>query len=567
LPDAKTLRPKLYHLYRDPSVSDDLNAPAQPHQALPKLVKDAYTILGADWREAQKDWARNGHHSPPVMLTVCNRTETAARIEHYFNSGDAVWPEMRAPEKTLRVDSKVLEKAEIGEAATADKAYAARLQEIVRNSGLPVTRQEQLLALKKEQLLREIVDTVGKRGGGGQGLQKVISVAMLSEGWDAKNVTHIMGLRAFTSQLLCEQVIGRGLRRVSYGTDENGLFEPEYVNVFGVPLSIVENMDDSGEAPPPPKPTTQIEVLIDRSDFEITWPNILRIETVVRPTLVINWERVSTLTLDPASTPISADVAPALGGAADMSKVVAIDLEKLPDGFRLQRSIFVAARKAFATLEGQFKGAPDYLVLQLIRIVEQFLTSDRMVIPSLFHSDPLRKRILIALNIDLIVQHLLEFTKEQNTESLEPVYDEDRPVGRTGDMRTWFTAKPARPAEKSHISHVVGDAAWEQYAANIFEKSSDVTSFAKNDHLGFEVFYLWGGSRRRYIPDFLVRMANGKTLVLEIKGQDSPQNRAKREALGEWIAAVNSVGGFGTWCWDLAFSPAAVHDIIAKHGV
>jgi type III restriction enzyme len=287
----------------------------------------------------------------------------------------------------------------------------------------------------------------------------------------------------------------------------------------------------------------------------------------VRPTLVINWERVSTLTLDPASTPISADVAPALGGAADMSKVVAIDLEKLPDGFRLQRSIFVAARKAFATLEGQFKGAPDYLVLQLIRIVEQFLTSDRMVIPSLFHSDPLRKRILIALNIDLIVQHLLEFTKEQNTESLEPVYDEDRPVGRTGDMRTWFTAKPARPAEKSHISHVVGDAAWEQYAANIFEKSSDVTSFAKNDHLGFEVFYLWGGSRRRYIPDFLVRMANGKTLVLEIKGQDSPQNRAKREALGEWIAAVNSVGGFGTWCWDLAFSPAAVHDIIAKHGV
>ena len=90
-------------------------------------------------------------------------------------------------------------------------------------------------------------------------------------------------------------------------------------------------------------------------------------------------------------------------------------------------------------------------------------------------------------------------------------------------------------------------------------------SYAKNDHLGFQVFYLWGGSRRRYIPDFLVRLSNGKTLVLEIKGEDSPQNRAKRDALGEWVAAVNSVGGFGRWCCDVAFEPAKIQDIIAKH--
>ena len=109
--------------------------------------------------------------------------------------------------------------------------------------------------MKKEELLREIVDNVGKRGGAGQNLQKVISVAMLSEGWDAKNVTHIMGLRAFTSQLLCEQVIGRGLRRVGYDKDDDGLFLPEYVNVFGVPLSIYEP-GEGGEAPPPPKPST-----------------------------------------------------------------------------------------------------------------------------------------------------------------------------------------------------------------------------------------------------------------------------------------------------------------------
>lgn len=177
------------------------------------------------------------------MLTVCNRTETAARIEHYFNQGNAEWPELQAPQQTLRVDSKVLEKAEIGETTSSDKNYEERLKAIIQAADLPATVKNQLLAMKKEELLREIVDNVGKRCAAGQDLQNVISVAMLSEGWDAKNVTHIMGLRAFTSQLLCEQVIGRGLRRVSYDTDDAGLFLPEYVNVFGVPLSI----QDPGE--------------------------------------------------------------------------------------------------------------------------------------------------------------------------------------------------------------------------------------------------------------------------------------------------------------------------------
>lgn len=252
LPDARTLRSKLYHIYRDPSVSEDLNRKATPEEPLPKLVQDAYTLLAADWRDTRQEWVAAGF-TPPVMLTVCNRTETAARIENYLNKGDAHWPELHSPAQTLRVDSKVLEKAEIGETSAADKGYEARLTAIVEGSGLPDTKQARLFDLKKEDLLREIVDTVGKRGGAGQNLQSVISVAMLSEGWDAKTVTHIMGLRAFTSQLLCEQVIGRGLRRVTYDTDEKGLFRPEYVNVFGVPLSIAEEVGAAGEAPPPPR--------------------------------------------------------------------------------------------------------------------------------------------------------------------------------------------------------------------------------------------------------------------------------------------------------------------------
>ena len=565
LPDAKTYRSKLYHIYRDAEVADDLNRKAESHETLPKLIQDAYTLLGADWREALRQWQDAGHPSPPVMLTVCNRTETAARIEHYFRNGDTHWPELHQPERTLRVDSKVLDKAEIGESSGSDKSYEETLKAIVKAANIPETRKERLLGLKKEELLREIVDTVGKRGAAGQDLQKVISVAMLSEGWDAKNVTHIMGLRAFTSQLLCEQVIGRGLRRVSYETDENGLFLPEYVNIFGVPLSIFQVGDDGGPPPPPPKPSTQIEALPERTGLEIRWPNILRIDTVVKQVLTVDWSCVELLTLDPTRTPISAELAPALGGAADLSKAHTIDLEQLPEGFRLQRLVFQAARKAFETLQGRFTGGRDFLVFQLIRLVEQFFESDRMHIPSLYHQDPLRKRILFALNIDLIVQHLLRYVTEQNQERLEPVFDEEAPIGSTAYMRTWYTTKVCHPTRRSQISHMVADSSWEQYAANLFDQSGKVTAYAKNDHLGFHVWYLWNGVRRRFIPDFLVRLNNGKTMVLEIKGEDSEQNKAKREALKQWIQAVNERGGFGVWCCDVAFVPAQMQDIVARH--
>lgn len=565
LPDAKSLRSKLYHIYRDASVSEDLNrAKAEPHEALPRLVQDAYTLLGADWRETRKAWREAGHVSPPVMLTVCNRTETAARVERYFNSGDAHWPELQAPTRTLRVDSKVLEKAELGEAAASDKDYDARLKEIVETAAIPDTRKQRLLAMKKEELLREIVDNVGKRGAAGQDLQNVISVAMLSEGWDAKNVTHIMGLRAFTSQLLCEQVVGRGLRRVSYDTDDDGLFLPEYVNVFGVPLSISET-GEAGEAPPPPKPTTQIEVNPERAHLEIRWPNVLRVETLVTPQLTVDWEQVPPLALDPSTTPISAELAPALGGAADVGNITAIDLEKLPDGFRLQRLVFQATRKAFAELQHGFSGTPEYLAAQLVRIVEAFLASDGLEVPSLFHSDPLRRRILIALNIDLVVQHVLARVTEQNTQQLTPVFDEENPIGSTGQMRTWYTTKPPVSTQKSHVSHLVGDSSWEGYAANVLETRDEVLAYAKNDHLGFQVYYMWAGSRRRYLPDFLVRLRDGTLLALEVKGTDSPQNKAKREALDEWVKAVNAAGGFGRWAWDVAFRPEDVRDVITRH--
>lgn len=565
LANAQTYRPKLYHLYNEAEVREDINRPAEPHEPLPDLVQKAYALLAYDWRETARQWDEAGHEIPPVMLTVCNRTETAARIENFFNSGDCLIPETQDPDKTLRVDSKVLEKAERGESVTRDKDYAVRLEAIIRASGLPDDRREELLKEKQEVQLRSIVDTVGKRGKPGQNLQKVISVAMLSEGWDAANVTHIMGLRAFTSQLLCEQVIGRGLRRVAYERDEQGLFLPEYVNIFGVPLSIFQDVGEGGEPPPPPKPSTQIEVVPGRNSYEIRWPNVLRVESVLRPTLVMDWEKVEPLSLDPMQTPIHAEIAPALTGYAILSKASEIDLEKAAGEFRLQNLIFRAARKLYLQSADTFTGPKQYLAVQLIKIVEEFLTSNNLHIPSLWHQDPMRRRILIALNMDTVVGHVSRFVHLQNTEKLAVCFDQENPIGSTGFMRTWYTTKHCFPTFKSQISHVVYDSTWEKAVADLCEREEKVQSWAKNDHLNLKIRYLYRGASRNFIPDYLIRFTNGKTLVLEVKGQDSEQNKAKRASMQTWIEAINEQGGFGKWCFEVVLEPSRIRDMVMAH--
>jgi len=263
---------------------------------------------------------------------------------------------------------------------------------------------------------------------------------------------------------------------------------------------------------------------------------------------------------------IRAEIAPALGGAADWDHVSVIDLEKLPEEFRLQRVVFKAAQRAFDRIEGRFTGRREYLLFQLVRLVEQFLGSKHIEIPSLFHQDPLRTRILFALHIDPIVDHLEGLIQQQNTLRLEPVFDSERPIGSTREMRTWYTTRICEPTKHSQVSHIVVDSGWERYAADILEGHAQVAAWAKNDHLGFQVLYLWGGSKRKFVPDFLIRYKSGKTLVLEIKGVDSDQDKAKRAALAQWVNAVNAHGGFGTWAADAVVAEAAgVQDVIGMH--
>ena len=318
LPDASTYKSKLYHIYAATDengnrIRDDLNRDADPHEALPQLVLNAYYLLGTDWLDWRSRWEAAKHPVPPVMMTVVNRIETAERIKHAIDHGDILLPELCEPGKTLQIDSEALGKAEAQDEAIAlggnggddddDPGPAKKL-----------TKAEQA------ELMRRMVDTVGKPGEPGAHIQHVISVAMLSEGWDAKTVTHIMGLRAFTSQLLCEQVVGRGLRRTNYdiesapiGEDEKPArgkgagtrqlpfqFKPEYVNVFGVPFTFMPH-EESGTPPPPPPPTLRVEALAERADkMQISWPQVIRIEHVLTPTLALDLPNVPVLEIDAA---------------------------------------------------------------------------------------------------------------------------------------------------------------------------------------------------------------------------------------------------------------------------
>jgi type III restriction enzyme len=564
IPDARTYRTRLYHIYNDDEVKDDLNRKADPEEPLPDLVTNAYHLLGYDWNETAQDWKNSGFKTPPVMISVANRTETAARIKYAFDHNKIHIDVLCDPQKTLHIDSKVLEEAEAAEEPVAT------ISENSEENGEEENEEEPKRTLTRKQqaeLLRLKVDTVGKINQPGEQIQNVISVGMLSEGWDAKTVTHIMGLRAFTSQLLCEQVVGRGLRRTSYELNpETGLFDPEYVNIFGVPFTFLPHESPEGTIVKPPKPKTAIEPDAAKARYEIKWPNIIRIEHVYRPQLALDWPKIKPLELNAAHTSKIAELAPIVEGKPDVSKIAQIDLERLAQEFRFQRIIFTAARDVFDQMQKEWKGSKEALLAQLVKLVEQFIRADKITIaPALFYQDPLKGRLIITLNMTKVVQHIWDAIRFENTEKLEPVFDRDRPIRSTADMGTWYTGKPCELTRRSHINFCVYDSTWESTESYELDKNPGVDAWVKNDHLGFEVLYVHRGIVRKYRPDFIIRLISGEYLVLEIKGQETEQDQVKRRFLNEWVKAVNEYGGFGRWHWAVSKNPGDVADILAIH--
>lgn len=416
-PDAQTFRSKLYHIYADETVKDDINRPAEPEEPLPDLIIQAYYLLGKDWQHLYKKWRDAGSVVPPVMISVANRTETAARIKYAFDHHRIQIDELCDPELTIEIDSKVLDKAD------------------------------------DSSVIREIVDTVGKKGKPGEQIRNVISVGMLSEGWDAQTVTHILGLRAFSSQLLCEQVVGRGLRRTSYDLEDGSdMFKPEYVNIFGIPFTFLPHESDEGGTPPDPKPKTQIEALKERSEFEIQWPNIVRLDRVYKPKLSLDLSKLNTLKLDASATRLRADLAPIIDGKTDLTKCTEIDLQKLNEELRMQTVIFTASAQVYEQMQAAWKSEATKFALlgQVIDLVQRYIEEDIIeIVPQLYNTDPIKKKLMYILNMNRIVQHIWNAIRLENTEKITPVFDNNKRVRSTADMPTWFTTKPCTITQKA----------------------------------------------------------------------------------------------------------------------
>ena len=535
-PDIRTNKSKLWHIYKNDDVKADLNRTKCPDDPLPELVRNAYELLGHDWKEVFRTW---NNPTPPVMITVANNTNTAARIEHEFTEGISIdIPELKG-DYVLRIDSEVLK----GKSESESK------------------------------MIREKANTVGQPDKPGENLRNIISVGMLSEGWDARTVTQIMGLRAFTSQLLCEQVVGRGLRRSSYeAVGENELFTPEYVNVFGVPFAylLTEEFTEGDIKKVDRRPPALVQVLDDRSEYAITWPEVESINYVMSQTLTLDASAIPEMTLDASSTRISAELAPVVDGGMNLDALNDIDLEKIYSRERMQRIIFRTAANVFTRMKKEShyewqNGSKFHLLGEIVRLTEQYISGGNIKIkPERFLTDIRRKKILLCFNMERIISHMWQGIRSHNVKALIPILRQGKFLRSTGEMETWRTSRPHHETTKSHINICTFDSTWESSAAYQLDHNENVKAWAKNDHLGFFVRYSFGGVTRRYLPDFLVRLSNDKMLVLEVKGIETDESIAKHKALCEWCEAVSNVKTYGEWVCDVVRSPAEVDGVIAR---
>jgi len=359
--------------------------------------------------------------------------------------------------------------------------------------------------------------------------------------------------------------VGRGLRRTSYEAEDvtdpvtgqtEKRFKPEYVNIFGIPFTFLPHEGDTDGPLPPPPPKIRIAPEREKARFEISWPNLIRIDHVFQPKLELDLGKAQVLTLNATDKIENAEMAAVVAGKPNLSVMTEIDLHKLAERFRLQRIVFEVARDVYQQMKPTWRGNRENLLAQVIRLVEKFIASGKLEIdPPLFYQDELKRRLMLTLNMQRIVQHVFELIRFENTETLEAVFDSSKPIRSTGDMLPWFTGKPVMTANRSHINLCVTDSTWEAQATHELDHNAEVAAWAKNDHLGFEVTYIFGGVFHKFHPDYLIRLANGTNLVVEIKGQDTPKDQTKRRYLAEWVDAVNTHRGFGKWAWTVALGP------------
>lgn len=460
-----------------------------------------------------------------------------AKAEKRYGKGQ-VFPDLlsnrKGAEVTLRIDTRLLEDAE----------------------------SENRNATRKEagEELRRIVATVGKPGQPGENIRCVVSVNMLSEGWDANNVTHILGLRAFTSQLLCEQVVGRGLRRMDYTVDPHtGLLSPEYVDIFGVPFSLIPFKGREPKTGPPPEdqPKNEVMALPERRQFEMRFPIVEGYAVALKHNRIrYSMDQIERIRLDPWATPTAAFLRPQVGyqigspSAHSGFGFELVDRDAYYQSTHPQTIAFEIAKEIVRSLteaahpgkERLRRQARSVLFPQVLQLVQEYMRT--RVEYNGQHPCEVGLQTYTQRIVSLLVD-AVQPDDEAGETPLVPRLNRYRPMGTTAAVH-FKTVKPVQATCKSHINLIACDTgSWEQAAAFQLEASPLVVCYARNDRLELCIPYELYGVPLWYEPDFLVRLVNSTTLILEVKGQLHENTEAKHQAAKRWVHAVNNWGGAG----------------------
>lgn len=403
--------------------------------------------------------------------------------------------------------------------------------------------------LTDADLLREVVNTVGKPKMLGAHVRCVVSVSMLTEGWDANTVTHIMGLRAFGSQLLCEQVAGRALRRKQYFLDKSGKFPPEYAHIIGVPFKFFKG--GKSEVPEPPDYTTIFAIPERQKKYEITFPNVTGYrDEIVEGAISADFTNVDNFEIDGSRFAFQTEMANAFSPDRELLEISSI-LER-----RDQEIIYIITKELIAHKYSDSDGKPYFQKFnKLKKIVEDWYFNKVVAIGII---EPEYRKYLVFEEPKVICEHIMRGVHAQQgvKNKLLPVLNFYNKFGSTKYVHG-VTSKKTWPTKCSHINYVVADTdSWEQIAAKTLEELAEkglVVSYAKNAFLGFSIPYISNGEDKQYFPDFIAHCKSGKkyfNLIIEITGMNRDKQDKKWYVENYWIPAVNNVRekyGYDEW--------------------
>lgn len=532
---------------------------------LPLELQNAIEALYGHYAKTFDLWEAEKIGVPPVFIVVCNNTATSELIYKYlsgfyregedgnfiqgrhalFQNFDDNGNRLPRP-NTILIDSAQLES---GEALDKDfKEIAA--DEIERFKRDMIERTGDQTAgdnIDESTLLREVMNTVGKKGRLGEQIRCVVSVSMLTEGWDANTVTHILGVRAFGTQLLCEQVVGRGLRRQSYELNDEEKFDVEYADILGIPFDFAAKPVVS--PPKPPRETVRVHaVRPDRDALEIRFPRVEgyrvelpeeRLDAVFGPDHVLE---LTTELVGPSRTE----------NHGIIGQGVTLTLDHLED----ERQSTVIYNLTKHLLYSKFRDPGDepklHLFGQLKRIVRQWMDAGCLKCAPGTYLGLLAYKELADMAAERIKSAITETLKDERP--VHAIVDPYNPIGTTQHVN-FTTSKPLRwqtAMNKCHVNWAVCDSDWEAEFCHVVEKHPKVQAYVKNQNLGFEVPYLMGSTPRRYIPDFIVQIDDGRedplNLIVEVKGYRGEDAKEKANTMrAYWVPGVNNLGRYGRW--------------------